>query len=87
MGGRPSQVIRDTSTQDIVKSGKDIVTPVKIETIEKSTEMPEFYQVTESIQPSVQLPLKDIQVLEGRAVRLDCIIVGQPEPEVSFIIF
>lgn len=35
------------------------------------------------IKPSVQLPLKDVvSVPEGKPARLDCIIVGQPEPEV-----
>jgi titin len=37
------------------------------------------------IEPSVQLPLKDISVFEGKPVRLDCIIVGQPEPEVIWL--
>lgn len=36
----------------------------------------------EPIKPSIQLPLKDICVFEGKKVRLDCVIVGQPEPEV-----
>lgn len=36
----------------------------------------------ELIKPSVQLPLKDISIFEGKGVRLDCVIVGQPEPEV-----
>lgn len=36
----------------------------------------------EPIKPSVQLPLKNICVFEGKSVRLDCVIVGQPEPEV-----
>ncbi|XP_054732029.1 uncharacterized protein LOC129240321 isoform X5 [Anastrepha obliqua] len=36
----------------------------------------------EPIKPSVQLPLKDVSIFEGKPVRLDCIIVGQPEPEV-----
>lgn len=36
----------------------------------------------EPIKPSIQLPLKDISVTEGKRVRLDCVIVGQPEPEV-----
>jgi len=36
----------------------------------------------EPIKPSVQLPLKDFSVFEGKSVRLDCVIVGQPEPEV-----
>lgn len=36
----------------------------------------------EPIKPSIQLPLKDISIFEGKKVRLDCVIVGQPEPEV-----
>lgn len=40
----------------------------------------------EPTKPSIQLSLKDVSVFEGKRVRLDCVIVGQPEPEVSFII-
>lgn len=36
----------------------------------------------EPVKPSIQLPLKNESVLEGNRVRLDCVIVGQPEPEV-----
>ncbi|XP_063235498.1 titin isoform X2 [Bacillus rossius redtenbacheri] len=36
----------------------------------------------EPARPAVQLPLKDVCVFEGKRVRLDCVIVGQPEPEV-----
>ncbi|XP_037901176.1 titin isoform X14 [Glossina fuscipes] len=36
----------------------------------------------EPIKPNVQMPLKDISIFEGKSVRLDCVIVGQPEPEV-----
>lgn len=36
----------------------------------------------ELMKPFVQLPLKDVCVFEGKPIRLDCIIVGQPEPEV-----
>lgn len=36
----------------------------------------------EPVKPSIQLPLKDVTVNEGSRVRLDCVIVGQPEPEV-----
>lgn len=36
----------------------------------------------EPIKPTVQLSLKDVSISEGKPVRLDCIIVGQPEPEV-----
>ncbi|RZF40114.1 hypothetical protein LSTR_LSTR011242 [Laodelphax striatellus] len=37
---------------------------------------------SEPVKPSIQLQLKDCAVFEGMKVRLDCIIVGQPEPEV-----
>lgn len=36
----------------------------------------------EPVKPSIPLPLGDITVLEGNRIRLDCVIVGQPEPEV-----
>jgi hypothetical protein len=36
----------------------------------------------EPIKPTIHLPLKDLSVFEGKKVRLDCIIVGVPEPEV-----
>lgn len=36
----------------------------------------------EPIKPSIQVPLTDVTVLESNRVRLDCVIVGQPEPEV-----
>jgi titin len=36
----------------------------------------------EPVKPSIQLPLTNVTVTEGNRVRLDCVIVGQPEPEV-----
>ncbi|CAG9824336.1 unnamed protein product [Phaedon cochleariae] len=36
----------------------------------------------EPIKPSIQLPLSNTSVQEGNRIRLDCVIVGQPEPEV-----
>jgi len=36
----------------------------------------------EPTKPSIQLFLKDTTAKEGEKVTLDCIIVGQPEPEV-----
>lgn len=41
--------------------------------------------VPETIAPSIQLPLKDTSVFEGKPIRLDCVIVGQPEPEVIWL--
>lgn len=37
----------------------------------------------EPARPVVQVPLKDFSVFEGKKVRLDCVIVAQPEPEVN----
>lgn len=39
----------------------------------------------EPVVPKIQMPLKDLKVQEGLSVRLDCVIVGQPEPEVSVL--
>ncbi|XP_066257893.1 uncharacterized protein [Euwallacea similis] len=36
----------------------------------------------EPVKPSIQLPLANTTVKEGNQIRLDCVIVGQPEPEV-----
>ena len=36
----------------------------------------------EPVKPMVQQALHDVEHNEGESVRLDCIIVGQPEPEV-----
>lgn len=36
----------------------------------------------EPIKPSIQLPLANTVAKEGNRIRLDCVIVGQPEPEV-----
>lgn len=35
-----------------------------------------------AVKPVVQTPLKDVSVDEGNSVQLDCVITGQPEPEV-----
>lgn len=88
MGGSASHIIPDASAQEITTSvnQEEIVVPVKVETgVVKSPEMPELFKVPELIKPSVQLPLKDVQVFEGNTVRLDCVIIGQPEPEVSIL--
>ena len=40
----------------------------------------------EPIIPKFQLSLQDIKIQEGQSARLDCVIVGQPEPEVNLLI-
>lgn len=50
---------------------------------EKATEAPAPQNaVAEPIKPVVQSPLKDVTVDEGKTIQLDCVITGQPEPEV-----
>lgn len=54
---------------------------------EVSTEC--FVTVEESssfnVPPSIQHPLKDISVFEGKSIQLEAIIVGHPEPEVIWL--
>lgn len=50
--------------------------------IPNETSDSEFASDVEPIKPSVQMPLRDAVVSESKSVRLDCIIVGHPEPEV-----
>lgn len=38
----------------------------------------------EPVTPKFQLPLQDLKIEESQSARLDCVIVGQPEPEVNF---
>lgn len=57
--------------------------PLDMSDSEKATEAPATENaVAEPIQPVVQTPLKDVTVDEGKTVQLDCVITGQPEPEV-----
>ncbi|XP_067210497.1 uncharacterized protein zormin isoform X3 [Linepithema humile] len=37
---------------------------------------------TEPVVPKFHLSLRDLKIQEGQSARLDCVIVGQPEPEV-----
>lgn len=50
--------------------------------IPNETSDSEMASDAEPSKPSIQLQLKDQSVFEGKSVRLECIIVGQPEPEV-----
>lgn len=37
----------------------------------------------ETLKPAVKMQLKDVKVKAGESVKLDCVIVGHPEPEVG----
>lgn len=45
----------------------------------------EVAPAVKTVQPSIQLFLKDVSVFEKQQIRLDCIIVGLPEPEVIWL--
>lgn len=70
-----TNIAGEVSTECFVTVEDIIATPVTTTKQESSG----------AIKPSVQLPLKDISVFEGKPVRLDCIIVGHPEPEVIWL--
>jgi len=40
----------------------------------------------EAIKPVVQMSLKDTEAKAGTQIKLDCVITGQPEPEVEILI-
>lgn len=70
----------DTSVSNIQ------TTSIHVETIssqnitsEPSIPKPE---VVKTVKPSIQVALKNTSIFEGKSAKLDCVIVGQPEPEV-----
>lgn len=42
----------------------------------------EFHSDMEPVKPRLKMGLQDTEAQKGDKVRLDCVIVGQPEPEV-----
>lgn len=86
MGGRTSQVLSDVSTREIKTPVEELHIPMKIEENTEASvkEIRDEKPVQELVEPSVQLQLNNTQVFEGRTARLDCVIIGLPEPEVRF---
>lgn len=39
----------------------------------------------DSSAPSITQPLKSKESIEGSKVRMDCIVIGRPEPEVVYL--
>lgn len=68
----------------ILKGGNSVSTgtlTVKGRLPEESSDT-DLAEEMEPARPVLQVPLKDQSVFEGKKVRLDCVIVAQPEPEV-----
>lgn len=69
-----------TSAAGQVKSVSHVNVKGRLPQESSDTEIPSDM---EPVKPSVQIHLRDQSVFEGKKVRLDCVIVGTPEPEVN----
>ncbi|XP_065571252.1 titin-like isoform X3 [Artemia franciscana] len=38
----------------------------------------------EPLRPSIKVPLKDIESFNGRKIKMECVISGQPDPEINW---
>ena len=77
-----------TSRGELV-NGCDLINDVSIDfgtakgRLPTETSDSELASDMEPIKPTIYQPLRDATVSEGDKVRLDCVIVAQPEPEVT----
>lgn len=71
-----------TASNKIGKASVSCTVSVKGRLLHDTSESEFICSDTESIVPKFQLSLQDHKIQEGKSVRLDCVIVGQPEPEV-----
>lgn len=76
-----------TASNEIGKATVTCTVSVKGRLLHETSESDFVSSDTEPIVPKFQLPLQNLKIQEGRSARLDCVIVGQPEPEVNFICF
>jgi len=74
-----------TASNEIGKATVTCTVSVKERLLHETSESNFVSSDMESIVPKFQLPLQDLKIQEGQSARLDCVIVGQPEPEVNFI--
>lgn len=87
MGGATSQDVfleEPVKEIDILEVGEpklvDVQNNDRVPVQAKLSEEKEIQELT--IEPRIQVPLKNTQVFEGRTAKLDCVIIAQPEPEV-----
>lgn len=76
-----------TASNEIGKATVSCTVSVKGRLLHKTSESDFVCNDTEPIVPKFQIPLQNLKIQEGQSARLDCVIVGQPEPEVNFIYF
>ncbi|XP_039306302.1 uncharacterized protein LOC105193639 isoform X2 [Solenopsis invicta] len=71
-----------TASNEIGKATVSCTVSVKERLLHEISESGFVCSDKEPIVPKFQLPLQDLKIQEGRSARLDCVIVGHPEPEV-----
>ncbi|XP_018338023.1 PREDICTED: titin-like isoform X4 [Trachymyrmex septentrionalis] len=71
-----------TANNEIGKDTTSCIVSVKGRWLHETSESELVCSDIELIVPKFQLPLQNLEIQEGRSARLDCVIVGQPEPEV-----
>ncbi|XP_019884311.1 titin isoform X6 [Camponotus floridanus] len=92
-GARTSLVITEAFLKDagcytviakneVGEATASCIVSVKGRLLHETSESDIICSDTELIIPKIQLPLQDLKIQEGRSARLDCVIIGQPEPEV-----
>ncbi|XP_012061613.1 PREDICTED: uncharacterized protein LOC105624873 [Atta cephalotes] len=71
-----------TANNEIGKDTTSCIVSVKGRWLHETSESELVCSDIELIVPKFQLPLQNLEIQEGQSARLDCVIVGQPEPEV-----
>lgn len=74
-----------TASNEIGKTTVSCTVSVKGRLLHETSESDLVCSDMEPIIPKFQISLQDLKIQEGRSARLDCVIIGQPEPEVNFI--
>jgi len=74
-----------TANNEIGKDTTSCIVSVKGRWLHETSESELVCSDIELIVPKFQLPLQNLEIQEGQSARLDCVIVGQPEPEVNYL--
>lgn len=72
-----------TARNEVGEATASCTVSVKGRLLHETSESDIVCSDAEPIIPKFQLPLQDLKMQEGQSARLDCVIIGQPEPEVN----
>jgi len=71
---------------EIGEATTSCIISVKEQLLHETSESDFICSDVERTAPKFQLSLRDLKIQEGQSARLDCVIVGQPEPEVCLFL-